>query len=210
MKKTLLTTALVATILTVNPLIVSSEENETLATNEFMKFAPFMEYKFPTLMEFKMPTLYDKNGKELKEPPKPGETVYDKDGNKIQPPFCGAQKPPKEPNLNLTDAQKSQMDVIRKASINKIKPIRKEILNSYYQIWEIKENDSLTQEQKYAQTQPIVENIKTLEKQADAIRKADMEQFEKLLTTKQKSELEKFKKNNAQDKRVPPPMPIYP
>ena len=75
---------------------------------------------------------YDKNGKELKAPPK-----------KMR------HEPPKGPELNLTEKQKAQADKIREASKQKIKPIRQEIHEIKNQLWEIRENDNLTEEQKH-------------------------------------------------------------
>lgn len=174
MKKYILT-ALTVAILTLNPQTTFAEETANIDTN--IKIA----HGGPGMCR-----MYDKDGNVLKQFPKPGDVVYDKNGNKV--------KIPEGPKLNLTDAQKEQMDNIRKESRTKIKPIKKEIHNYYNQVWEIKEDDSLTKEQKFAKMQPIFENIRTLEKRANEIRKSDMEQFEKLLTPKQKAEFEKFKK----------------
>lgn len=152
-----------------------------------------------------MPKLYDKNGNELKNPPKPGDKVYDQNGKEMQPPCM--KKMPKGPELNLSDKQKAKADKIREASRQKIKPIRREIHDLKNQIWEIKENDNLTKEQKHEQMKPLMEKIHKLRQQANKIRQEDMKNFESILTKTQKETLENFKKEHKPPQRPERPMP---
>jgi len=152
------------------------------------------EFKKPDISR-ERPKLYDKNGKELTAPPKKGEKVYDKNGKELTPPKF-SHKPPKGPELNLTEEQIAKADKIRENSKQKLKPIRREIHSLKNEIWEIKENDNLTREEKDAKIEPIVKKIDGLKKKADEIRQADMKQFESILTSKQKKTLEAFKKTH--------------
>lgn len=172
------------------------------------------DFKKPP-MHREMPNLYDKNGNELTTPPKKGQKVYDAKGNELPPPPKMDKKMPPKPELNLTEAQKAQMDKIREESKKKMKPIRKQIHEYQNQIWEIKENDTLSCEQKREKIQPIFEKIQKLQNQKNEIRKADMEQFESLLTKSQKQKLEQFKKTHKPPMKPrhphhPPMMPVFP
>ena len=67
----------------------------------------------------------------------------------------------------------------------------------------------------YAKIQPIFEKIQKLQKQKNEIRKADMQQFESLLTKEQKQKLEQFKKTHKPPMKHhhphhPPMMPVFP
>ena len=73
------------------------------------------DFKMPP-MHREMPKLYDKNGKELTAPPKKGQKVYDAKGKELPPPLKMDKKMPPKPDLNLTEAQKAQMDKIREES----------------------------------------------------------------------------------------------
>lgn len=202
MKKTLLIQIILLTILLNIP--VSAAEVKLTYAND--------DYRMPP-MHHSMPKLYDKSGKELTTPPKKGQKVYDAKGNELPPPPCMEKKRPPKPELNLTETQKAQMDKIREESRKKMKPIRKQIHDYHNQIWEIKENDALTCEQKREQIQPIFEQIQKLQDKKNEIRKADMEQFESLLTKTQKQKLEQFKKTHKPPRKSHYPhhfMPIFP
>lgn len=192
MKKTIVCTSLLLLTLLLNSSAYCAD-TKTEAAN-----------KTKEVKEFKMPPkFYDKEGNELKAPPKPGEAVYDKDGNKLPVPNFMKNRFQK-PELNLTDKQKEKADKIRENSRKKIKPIRREIHNLKNEIWEIKENDDLTMEEKFVKIKPLHEKIKALRTQANEIRKEDMKQFEKLLTKDQKKTLEEFKKNHKPDFKKKP------
>lgn len=183
MKKALLSTAIIA-------LAICSAAPAAFSADKATKEAP----KCP--VEQVRPKLYDKNGNELKTPPKPGEKVYDKNGKELKMPPKNMHKPPKGPDLNLTDKQKAQADKIREASKQKIKPIKREIHEIKNELWEIRENDNLTEEQKRAKSEPLMKKMHELHQKADAIRQNDMQQFEKLLTKEQLKTLENFKKTH--------------
>lgn len=192
MKKSLLLTSVLAFGLMLNSSVIAATENNAQKAVQ--------NKKAPIAKNF--PKLYDKDGNELKRPPRPGEDVFDKDGNKLEPPMC--HRHCKGPELNLTEDQKAQADKLREASKVKIKPIRQEIHKLKNQIWEIQDNDSLTKEEKHEKIAPLFKQIKELRSSADKIREEDMQQFEKLLTPEQKNTLEQFKKTHK-----PPKRPIF-
>ena len=198
MKKALLSTAIIALALcTVAPAAFSAD-NPT----KDCKKCPVEQCR---------PKLYDKNGKELKTPPKPGEKVYDKNGKELKaPPKKMRHEPPKGPELNLTEKQKAQADKIREASKQKIKPIRQEIHEIKNQLWEIRENDNLTEEQKHEKAEPIMKKMHELHQKANAIRQSDMQQFEKILTKEQLKTLENFKKTHKPPRQPKKSMPMPP
>ena len=191
-KAKFLTTLMLVATLAFGTSSIAADNNNTIEESFFKE-----HQQAPVKKEFK---IYDKNGNELKTPPKPGEAVYDKDGNKLPPPPC-MKHMPKGPELNLTDKQKEKADKIREASKVKIKPIRREIHNLKNEIWEIREDDSLTMEQKKEKIEPLMVKVKELRTKADSIRQEDMKQFENLLTKEQKKTLEEFKKTHKPDKK---------
>lgn len=158
------------------------------------------------------PKLYDKNGKELTNPPKPGEKVYDKNGKEItlMPPRHGHHHM-KGPELNLTEKQKAEAAKIREASKEKIRPIMKEMHTIKDDIRKVYDDTKLTTEQKEQKVTELKQKLAEQRKKADTIRKSDMEKFEKLLTKEQKTILENFKKEhqppkfNGNGKFNPPP-----
>ena len=158
------------------------------------------------------PKLYDKDGKELTAPPKPGEKVYDKNGKEItlMPPRHGHHHM-KGPELNLTEKQKAEAAKIREASKEKIRPIMEEMKTIKNDIRKVYDDTSLTAEQQKQKVNELKQKLVEQRKKADAIRKSDMEKFEKLLTKEQKTILENFKKehrppkSNENGKFNPPP-----
>lgn len=200
MKKSLFLTSMLAIALIV-PSTAAFAEN-TNSPEKIKK--PAIEKEFPKL--------YDKNGKELTAPPKKGEKVYDKNGKELPPPPF-MKKEHQRPDLKLTEEQKAKADKIREKSKKKIKPIRKDIRNLKDKIWDIKEDEKLTPEQKEAKIKPIAEKIRKLHEKANKIRQEDMQKFEKLLNDDQKKILENFKKThkppmkNPNGHRMPPPPP---
>lgn len=205
MKKTLFLSATLMMAMLLSSPSFAADTNTTTQDNNFRK----------PPMGREMPKLYDKNGNELTTPPQRGQKVYDKDGNELPPPPQMDRKMPPKPELNLTEEQKAQMDKIRSESKKKMKPLRKQIHDYQNKIWEINENDSLSCEQKHEKIQPIFEKIQKLQNQQNEIRKADMAQFESLLTKEQKQKLEQFKKTHKppmkpRHHQQPPMMPIFP
>ena len=193
MKKTFVLASILAIALIVpNTASFANSKNQSQDINKYPPYAK------------EMPKLYDKNGNELKNPPKPGAKVYNKNGKKIQPP----RKMKKGPELNLSNSQKEKANKIREASKQKIKPIRKEIHKLRNQIWKIEANDKLTKEQKHQKIKPLMEKIHKLHQQENEIRKEDMKKFESILTQPQKETLERFKKEqkpfHKSGRRMPP------
>ncbi|MGN0014248.1 MAG: Spy/CpxP family protein refolding chaperone [Candidatus Gastranaerophilaceae bacterium] len=167
-------------------------------TASFAHYTPPLDmHKCPPYAK-EMPKLYDKKGNELKNPPKPGDKVYDRNGKQIQrkAPSHRMKKKFKGPELNLSDVQKNKADKIREESKQKIKPIIRESHNLQNQIWKIEDNDNLTKEQKHEQIKPLIEQFHKLHQQANAIRQEDMKKFESILSESQKKALEKFKKEH--------------
>jgi len=158
------------------------------------------------------PKFYDKDGNELKAPPKPGTKIYDKNGKEID---FKKMRHHKGPELNLTEEQKAQADKFRAESKKKMKPIFKEMRALDEKITAIYDNDKLTSEEKEKQLKPLMEKSTKLHLQANEIRKADMKKFEAILTDEQKTKLEEFKKTHKPMKKpkcgcgkmMPPPPP---
>ena len=146
------------------------------------------------------PKFYDKDGNELKAPPKPGTKIYDKNGKEID--FKKMKKRhPKGPELNLTEEQKAQADKFREESKSKMKPIFEEMKSLNEKIGAIYEDDKMTQKEKEKQLKPLMEKSTKLHLQANEIRKADMKKFEAILTDEQKTKLEEFKKTHQERKK---------
>jgi len=194
---------------------IAMAENTVKAEND-KKSAAVKEFKVPEkpdVKDFKnrkRPKFYDKDGNELKAPPKPGTKVYDKNGKEID---FKKMKHHRGPELNLSDEQKAQADKLREESKGKMKPIFKEMKELNEKINAIYENDNLTKEQKEKQLKPLMEKTTKLHLQANEIRKADMKKFEALLTDEQKTKLDEFKKTHKHrrphgamgGKMMPPP-----
>jgi len=159
------------------------------------------------------PKFYDKDGNELKAPPKPGTKLYDKNGKEID--FKKMKHHPRGPELNLTEEQKATADKLRAESRAKMQPIFKEMKELKTKIDAIYENDKLTKEEKEKKLKPLMEKSTKLHLEANEIRKADMKAFENLLTDEQKKTLEEFKKTHKGHKKgkmggkmmPPPPKP---
>lgn len=111
-----------------------------------------------------------------------------------------------EKRLGLTEEQKAQAKEIRKAGHEKLKPIMDEILAKKQEAKMVKLSRIAVraQEEKLA---VIDAELKVLEKKAHEIRKANMKEFESILTKKQKKILKEMKqegrKRYQQDHPVP-------
>ena len=149
-------------------------------------------------IERKLPKLYDKDGNELKTPPKHGDKVYDKNGNEIKMP---KKRKHFGPDLNLTEEQKIQADKIRENSIKKIKPIRKEAHELQYKIWKIEDNDTLTEDQKFEKVKPYIAKMQSLRDKENEIRKEDMKAFKSLLNAEQIKKLDEFEARKKEFKK---------
>lgn len=133
-----------------------------------------------------------------------------------EPPKCEKQfkKPPMSPEmkaqmekkkaefdkkLNLTDAQKEQAKQIHKKGFEQIKPVMEQIKIKKEAIKAIKDNGALTQADAKAQIAPLKKELFELHKKAGELRKQNMQEFESILTDKQKKTLEKMKKEGRKD-----------
>jgi Spy/CpxP family protein refolding chaperone len=97
-----------------------------------------------------------------------------------------------EQRLNLTNKQKEKAKLIHQQGREQIKPIMMQIEVKRQEIETVK----LTRISEKMQQERIAQlnsEIKELEKQAQEVRKKNSQEFEKILTKKQKAELEKMK-----------------
>ncbi len=101
--------------------------------------------------------------------------------------------------LGLTDEQKAKSEQIRKDGFEKMKPIMDQIKVKKDEIKTIRENGSLTQAEANAKVQALHKEIMELKGQAKEIRKQNMQDFEAILTDKQKKTLEKMKQEGRKE-----------
>lgn len=97
-----------------------------------------------------------------------------------------------EKRLNLTDKQKEKAKAIHQKGFEEMKPVMEQIKALKKDIYETKKS-TLDEKAKTEKIKKDVEELKVLEKKAREIRKANSQEFEKILTKKQKKELEKMK-----------------
>ncbi len=119
--------------------------------------------------------------------------------------------------LNLTDEQKAKAEQIRKDGFEKMKPVMDQIKVKKDEIRAIRENGSLTQAEAKTKIDALHKDIMELKIQAKEIRKQNMQDFEAILTDKQKKTLEKMKQEgrkefakNHKGKRGPQGHPMPP
>lgn len=130
------------------------------------------------------------------------------------------KRPPhKGPNLDeelsLTEAQKKQAEDLRMKGHDKIKPVMEKMKTKHEEIRKIKEDTTLTEEQKTKKIEPLKADIKKLKLQAKTIRQDNMKEFEAILTPDQKTKFEqikqegreKFKKEHRKPQGRPCPPP---
>ena len=101
--------------------------------------------------------------------------------------------------LGLTDEQKAKSEQIRKDGFEKMKPVMDQIKVKRDEIKTIRENGSLTQAEANAKVQALHKEIMELKGQAKEIRKQNMQDFEAILTDKQKKTLEKMKQEGRKE-----------
>ena len=104
-----------------------------------------------------------------------------------------AKKAEFEKRLKLTDEQKKTIEENRIKDREKIKPILDEIHSNQMELQKIKEDKSLSEEEKDKKIFETKKNIKDLRDKANLCRKENMQNFESVLTEKQKKEFEKIK-----------------
>ena len=116
-----------------------------------------------------------------------------------------AKKAEFEKRLNLTDAQKQQIEKNKQKDREKMKPIMQKMHEKRKQLHDISMDKSLSPEDKVEKSAPLKKDMIDLELKANDLRKKNMEAFEKLLTSEQKVEFEKIKEEQRQEmeKRKP-------
>lgn len=114
------------------------------------------------------------------------------------------QRPPRvnmDEKLKLTDEQKAKAKEQRMQSREQMRPIMEAIRTKQEQKALIKKSTDITTEAKLEQIEKLNSQINDLHKQAHDLRLKNERDFESILTSKQKKELDKIKseaKNNAQ------------
>ena len=97
-----------------------------------------------------------------------------------------------EARLGLTEAQKVQAREIHKKGFTEMKPVMDRMKAKKLEAETIRIEKDLTPEQK-AKLNSIDKEIKQLQTKAKAIRKANMDEFEKILTPEQTETLKEMK-----------------
>lgn len=117
-----------------------------------------------------------------------------------------------EQRLQLTDKQKEKAKAIHQKGFEQMKPVITELDLKRKELYAIKKSD-LSEEAKTEQMNAKKEEIKALDKKAREIRKQNSQEFEKILTKKQKKELEAMKAEGRAkfSEKHPPkqPLPVF-
>ena len=126
------------------------------------------------------------------------------------------QKPPMpnlEEELNLTEEQKQQARQNRINGRKQMKPTMDELRAKKDEVLDIIDSE-LSDDIKKEKLQKLQSEIKTLHKKANELRESNMKEFEKILTSEQKTKFEQLKKKNNPSqgcqkcKMMPPPPPM--
>ncbi len=126
-----------------------------------------------------------------------------------QPPSKEQVRQKFEQRLQLTKKQKEKAKAIHQKGFEQMKPVMIKIELAKTDIDKIKNSD-LDEKTKEEQISQKREEIKTLEKQAREIRKQNSQEFENILTKKQKKELEAMKaEGRARFNKSHPPRPPF-
>jgi len=104
-----------------------------------------------------------------------------------------------EAKLKLTDEQKAQAKEIRLKGHEEMKPIFEQMQAKKLEIDALKANGALTVDEQKAQLNCLFEEMKVLRKQARDLRIKNMQEFEAILTDKQKKTLEKMKQEGKKN-----------
>ncbi|MBR1424843.1 hypothetical protein IJ579_04695 [bacterium] len=126
-----------------------------------------------------------------------------------QPPSKDQVRQKFEQRLQLTKKQKEKAKAIHQQGFEQMKPVMIKIELAKTDIDKIKNSD-LDQKSKDEQISRKRDEIKVLEKQAREIRRQNSQEFEKILTKKQKKELELMKaEGRANFNKKHPPRPPF-
>ena len=96
-------------------------------------------------------------------------------------------------------SKKTKAEQIRKDGFEKMKPVMDQIKAKKDEIRTIRENGALTQAEAKAKIDVLHKDIMDLKAQAKEIRKQNMQEFEAILTDKQKKTLEKMKQEGRKE-----------
>lgn len=143
------------------------------------------------------------------------ETLAAENIEKEQPKISAEQQQVRqnfEHRLNLTEKQKEKAKKIHQKGASQMKPVMKKIAQLKNDIEQIKKSGS-DENVKKEQIDAKVKEIKSLNKKAREIRKNNSNEFEKILTKDQKTELEKMKsegrKKFEKNHRPRPPFNMF-
>lgn len=104
-----------------------------------------------------------------------------------------------EAKLNLTEEQKAQAKAIRLKGHEEMKPIMEKMKAKKLEIDTVKANGSMTVDEQKAQLNKLFTEMKDLKKQARDLRIKNMQEFESILTDKQKKTLAKMKEEGKKN-----------
>ena len=114
-----------------------------------------------------------------------------------------------EQRLNLTDKQKEKARAIHQKGRAQMKPIITQIQEKRNEIEAVKLS-RMAEKMQQERIAELLQEIKDLEKKAREIRKANSQEFEKILTKKQKNELAQMKaEGRARYEKNHPPRPPF-
>lgn len=122
---------------------------------------------------------------------------------------CLKQKQTFEQRLNLTEKQKEKAKKIHQKGAKQMKPLMEKRMSLRNEIAQIKKSES-DECAKKEQIDKKVKELKALDKKANEIRKSNSQEFEKILTKEQKTELEKMKAEGRKNfEKHHPPRPPF-
>ena len=104
-----------------------------------------------------------------------------------------------EKRLKLTDKQKQQIELQKQQDREKIKPIIEQIHLKKQEFNKIKNDSNLSQENKDKKLKEVRDDLRNLKIQTDTLRKENMQNFENILTEKQKKEFSKIKEEQRKE-----------
>lgn len=135
--------------------------------------------------------------------------VFSNMSAQAQPPSKEQIRQRFEQRLQLTSKQKEKAKVIHQKGLEQMKPVIMQIELAKSDINQIKNSD-IDDKSKEEQISKKYEEIKALEKQAREIRRQNSQDFEKILTKKQKKELDLMKsEGRAKFSKQHPPRPPF-
>ena len=101
--------------------------------------------------------------------------------------------------LGLTDEQKAKAKLIHEQGREQMKPVMEKTKAKFEAIKAIKENTTLTEEEKTAQIEQQVKELKALKQHSRELREKNMKEFENILTKDQKKTLTKMKEEGRKN-----------